>query len=50
MKKRPREDRKSGAKDVNSQGDDAREELDFLFDEDLDVPIPQGRTNQFSSV
>ena len=49
MKKRPREDRKSAAKDTNSKGDDAKEELDFLFDEDLSE-IPQGRQNKFSSV
>lgn len=46
-KRRDREERKSVSKDLTKK-DDSREELDFMFDEDIDVP--SGRHNQFSSV
>jgi hypothetical protein len=47
VKKRQREDRKSAAKELPNGGD-AREELDFMFEDDLDMP--QGRHNKFSSM
>jgi len=46
-KRRDREDRKSVSKDPTKK-DDSREELDFMFDEDIDVP--SAKHNQFSSV
>ena len=49
MKKRQREDRKSAGKEVAGRGGDDKEELDFMFDEDLQE-VPQGRHNKFSSV
>jgi hypothetical protein len=48
VKKRQREDRKSAGKEMASQEGEGKEELDFMFDEDLDMP--QGRQNKFSSV
>jgi la-related protein 1 len=44
-------DRKSLPKDnFESQKDEPKEELEFQFDEDLDMPAPVGRQNKFSSM
>ena len=50
--KSKKQDRKSMTKDSldRKEGDDHREDLDFQFDDDLDMPAPVGRQNKFSSV
>ena len=47
--KSKKQDRKSLPKDLaDKHNDDRREELEFQFDEDLDMPV--GRQNKFSSM
>ena len=52
--KSKKSDRKSLPKDSASfdcnKKDDRREELEFQFDEDLDMPVATGRQNKFSSM